>query len=81
MVARPTRPQIFPSARQLVRDEGEDVQDRGNGFRRNSGQGWRLSLPFDKKARRMEHHCSSMETHHACHRRPSDYHHPRLRQP
>ena len=33
------------SARQLVRDEGEDVQDRGGGFRRDSGPGWRLSLP------------------------------------
>src|SRR5208337_1583869 len=73
--------QIVPSARQLVRDEGEDVQDRGNGFRRNSGPGWRLSLPFDKKACRMNPHSISMETHHACHRRPSDYHHPRLRQP
>ena len=36
---------ILPSARQLVRDEGEDMQDRGSGFRRDSGLGWRISLP------------------------------------
>jgi len=38
---------IIPSARQLVRDEGEDVQDRGSGFRRDSGPGWRVSLPIE----------------------------------
>jgi len=37
----------LPSARQLVRDEGEDVQDRGSGFRRDSGPGWRVSLPIE----------------------------------
>src|SRR6202030_2822767 len=36
--------------------------------------------PVDKKARRMDPHSISMETHHACHRRRSDYHHPRPRQ-
>ena len=35
---------------------------------------------IDKKARRMDPHSTSMETHHACHRRPSDYHRPRPRQ-
>ena len=32
--------------------------------------------PVDKKARRMDPHSTSMETHHACHHRPSDYHRP-----
>ena len=36
---------ITPGARQLVRDEGEDVQDRGSGFLRDSGTGWRSSPP------------------------------------
>ena len=32
--------------------------------------------PVDKKARRMDPHSISMETHHACHRGLSDYHQP-----
>ena len=44
------------------------------------GRGGDYPCPIDKKARRMDPHSTSMETHHACHRRPSDYHHPRLRQ-
>src|SRR5271157_1728917 len=36
--------------------------------------------PVDKKARRMDPHSISMETHHACYRRLSDYHQPQPRQ-
>ena len=35
---------------------------------------------IDKKARRMDPHSTSMETHHACHRRPSGYHRCQPRQ-
>ena len=43
---------------------------RGSGF----------AYLIDKKARRMDPHSTSMETHHACHRRPSDYHRCQPRQ-
>ena len=44
------------------------------------GRAGDFPCPNDKKARRMDPHSISMETHHACYRRPSDYHHPRPRQ-
>ena len=61
--------------------KGKDTQNRRSVFRPNSLRGSDFPCPIDKNARRMDPHSTSMETYHACHRRPSDYHHPRLRQP
>src|SRR5271166_1864351 len=68
-----------PSARELVRDERQDAQDRRLISRAIPLRGSGSPCPSDKKARTMDPHRTGMEIHHACHRRPSDYHQPRPR--
>src|SRR5208337_2444711 len=71
--------EILPSARELVRDERQDAQDRRLVSRAIPLRGSGSPCPSDKKARTIDPHRTGMEIHHACHRRPSDYHQPRPR--
>jgi hypothetical protein len=73
--------QVFPSARQLVRDKRRNTRDGLSVFGMIPFWGSHFLDTTDKKARTMNPHSSSMETQRAHHRRTSDYHHlpPRQR--
>ena len=73
------RQESFLAPRELVRDERQDAQDRRLISRAIPLRGSGSPCPSDKKARTMDPHRTGMEIHHACHRRPSDYHQPRPR--
>jgi hypothetical protein len=68
------------SARQLVRDKRRIAQDGGFSRVIPCWESDFLAL-IDEKARTMDPHSCSMETHRARHRRTSDYHHVQPRQP
>jgi hypothetical protein len=70
----------FLSARQLVRDKRRIAQDGGFSRVIPCWESDFLAL-IDEKARTMDPHSCSMETHRARHRRTSDYHHVQPRQP
>src|SRR5208337_2336680 len=63
------RSENFPSARELVRDERQDAQDRRLISRAIPLRGSGSPCPSDKKVRTMDPHRTGMEIHHACHRR------------